>query len=144
VRRVLVALPHLCCVGMLHDEDWVVNMCASNRNWWIRRHCGGSWLLSIFYDAGGPVMWGYLEVPPGYKKWPMSHHYLRLTPWHYISRISIGFKLEEHIWIQKGGSINYKVPFLIWHITHNGCLAMNAPSQKVGVHVIFHFIVDSI
>jgi hypothetical protein len=40
VRRVLFALPHSRDAEVLRDEDRVVIMCASDRNWWIHRHCG--------------------------------------------------------------------------------------------------------
>ena len=44
----------------------------------------------------------------------------------------------------KGGGPSITVIFFsIQHITHNGCLAMNASLQKVGVHLILYFKEDS-
>ena len=63
VRQVLVTLPLSLGVGVLRDEDLVVNMGASDEermNSSLLRRC--SWLLSFFCDAGRPVIWGYLEV----------------------------------------------------------------------------------
>ena len=60
----LVALPHLRGVRVLYDEDWVVNMGASDEelmNSFLLWQC--SWLLSILYNAHVPVIWRYLDVP---------------------------------------------------------------------------------
>jgi hypothetical protein len=83
--------------------------------------------------------------PHDTKNRPMSRHNLRLPPWRNIRRICIRVQLEEHLWIQSGGVHQLQCSFFpIWHIAHDGCLAMNAQSQKVGVHMILYFIVDSI
>ena len=61
----LVTVQHLLGVGVLRDEDEVVNMGASDEermNSSLLRRC--SWLSSFFCDAGRPVIWGYLDVPP--------------------------------------------------------------------------------
>ena len=37
-------------------------------------------VVEIFYDARGPVMWGYLEVPLGYKKTANVTPLLKVAP----------------------------------------------------------------
>jgi hypothetical protein len=70
-------------------------------------------MLSKFYNAHGWVFEDILMKPHDTKYQPMSCHILRLPPWHNIGQICIGFKVEEHIWIQSGGSINYSVLFYL-------------------------------
>ena len=102
-RRVLVAPLHLHGVGVLCDEVGVVNMGTTGEKLWIRSCC------QLFLMPVDLLFGDILMYPHNTKKWPMSRHNLRLPPWHNIAGICIGFKLEEHIWIQNGGSINYRV-----------------------------------
>ena len=55
---------HSCGLGVLRNEVWVVNMGAGEEklmNSSMLWQC--SWMLAIFYDAYGYVIWGYLDVP---------------------------------------------------------------------------------
>ena len=135
----IVTLAHSHGLGVLCDKDLVANMGVNDKevmNSSLLLQC--PWLPSIFYDARGCVIWGYLNVPLWYKK--LSN----VTPQLKVAPRGVTFaELEEHLWIQSGGSINYSVLFPIWHIAHDGCLAMNAPLQKVGVHMILYFIVEN-
>ena len=77
----LVALVHLHGLGVFCDKDRVANMGASNEevmNSSLLQQC--PWLLSIFYDAHGHIMWGYLKVPPGYKKTANVTPLLKVAP----------------------------------------------------------------
>jgi hypothetical protein len=116
------------------------------KKWWIHRCCGDVHGCRWFFLTPVDLLFrDILKYPHDTKKRPMSRHNLRLPPWRNIAGICIGFELEEHLCIQNGGGPSITVFFfLIWHSTHDGCLAMNAPSQKVGVHMILYFIVDSI
>jgi hypothetical protein len=81
VSQVIVTLLHSPGVGVLCDEDWVVNMGVSEEelmNSSLLRQC--SWLSSIFYDARGCVIWGYLDVPPCYKKTADVTPQLKVAP----------------------------------------------------------------
>ena len=71
---------------------------------------------------------------PQLKVAPMSQHWQNLQ-W----LQTVGAHLNT-----KGGSIDYRVLFLIWHLAHDGGLGMSAPLQKVGLHVIVYLIVGSI
>ena len=134
VWRVLVTLPRLLGVGVLCDEDRVVNMGPSDEdlmNSSLLRQC--SWLSSLFCNARGPVIWGYLDVPPGYKNSANVMPQLKVAPvvWHW-------WNLH---WCQtRGVHLNTK-----WGVHQlqrsffQCCLAMNAPSQKVGVHMILYY-----
>ena len=81
VRRFLVALPHSRGVGVWGDEDRVGRMGASDEELMrssLSRRC--SWLSSIFSDARGPVIWGYLDVPPLYQKTADVAPQLKVAP----------------------------------------------------------------
>jgi hypothetical protein len=142
----LVALSHSCGLGVLRDEVRVVKMGTGDEelmnSWWLQR-C--PWLSIIFYDAHGWVIWGYLNVPLWYKKLANVMPQLKVTPrgvtfaeFALVSNWRSTFEYK-----MGGGSITVFF-FPSWHITQDGCLAMNAPSQKVGVHMLLYFIVDRI
>jgi hypothetical protein len=138
-----------CCICMVCGCDamkigWV-GWVGAMKNWWFRHCCGAVHDCPQFFPMLVDLLFGDISMYPHYtKKQPLSRHNLRLPPWHNIARICIGFKLEEHIWIQNGGVHQLQCSFLIWNIVHDVCLAMKTPSQKVGVHLILYFKVESI
>ena len=139
-----------CCICMVCGSGamkigWV-RWVRAMENWWFRHCCGDVHDCHRSFPMLVDLLFGDILMYPHYtKKQPLSRHNLRLPPWHNIARICIGFKLEAHIWIQNGGVHQLQCSFFpIWHIAHVGCLAMKTPSQKVGVHLILYFKVDSI
>jgi hypothetical protein len=121
---------HICVVwGCGAMKIGWVGWARAMKNWWVCC-CRGDvhgcpWFSLMPID----LLFGDISMYPHYtNKWSMSCHNLRLPPWHNIAGICIGFEPEEHIWIQNGGGPSITVFFFpIWHIVHDGCLAMKTP-----------------
>ena len=98
LRQVLVTLPHLHGVGVLCDEDRVVNMHARDEDLMNSLLLRDVYGCRQFFKMPVDLLFGDISMYPHHtKKRTVSRHNLRLPPWHDIRRICIGFKQEEHI-----------------------------------------------
>ena len=104
-----------CCAMKIGWLRWVWAM----KKWWIHHCCGDVCGCRPFFTMPVDVLFrDILMYPYDTKNRPMSCHNLRLSPWHNIGRICIGFKLEKHIWIQTGGVYQLQCSFFLFGTSH--------------------------